>query len=131
MDSARSGIPALAIIEGPAGIGKSALVQRFVALTRRPRVLWAGGDPTERQVDFALADQLLRRAGRDGVLSATDHVAVGLELLALSAGEQATIVVIDDAHWADPPSLRALLFACRRQARQPVLTLLAARDGQP
>ena len=33
-------------------------------------------------------------------------------------------VVIDDAHWADVDSLRALLFALRRLPAHPVLTIL-------
>ena len=33
--------------------------------------------------------------------------------------------MIDDAHWADVDSLRALLFALRRLAAHPVLTILA------
>src|SRR5690349_24983350 len=119
MDRARAAVPTLVIVEGPAGIGKTVLVERFVTLTRRPRVLWANGDETERLVDFALADQLLRRAGRKGVLNAVSQTAVGLELLALLATGEPTILVVDDAQWADVPSLLAMLFACRRHAREP------------
>jgi predicted ATPase len=39
-------------------------------------------------------------------------------------------VVVDDAQWADELSLRALSFAVRRLAADPVLCLIATRpDG--
>ena len=52
---------------------------------------------------------------------------VGRQILAAlvrssAAGPMA--VVVDDAHWADVDSLRALLFALRRLAAHPVLTIL-------
>ena len=46
-----------------------------------------------------------------------------------SLQEQAPVVLlIDDAHWADVDSLRALLFAVRRLVTGRVLTLLVVRD---
>src|SRR4051812_13849350 len=99
--------PGAVIVEGPAGIGKTSLVERFADGVR---ARWASGDESETLVAFGVADQMVRRAGQR--LVAGDHVAVGLELLALLAGEDAPqAIVVDDAHWADEPSLRALLFA--------------------
>ena len=61
MDRARGGLPTLVIVEGPAGIGKTALVRRFVTLTRRARVLWAAGEEAERELELALADSFVSR----------------------------------------------------------------------
>ena len=118
------------VIEGEAGIGKSALVERFLSeLDGVPR-LRASGDESESHVRFALADQLLRTCGGSAI-GAAQHVAVGMELLEAmtsAAGDHGCVVVVDDAHLADADSLRALLFAARRLAQSPVLILLAVRD---
>ena len=103
------------LVEGEAGIGKTTLVERFLALQPEARVLRASGDESESSVSFAIVDQLLRSAGVGAVdvLAAGQHLTVGLELLELlSTG--ADIVVVDDAHLADADSLRALLFCARR-----------------
>ena len=39
-------------------------------------------------------------------------------------------MVVDDAQWADAPSLRALLFAVRRLVADRVLVLLVVREGE-
>src|SRR4051794_33661831 len=59
--TARAGHPALAIVDGQPGIGKTALVRRSLA-EQQAHVLWASGDVFERGVPFAVADQLLRLA---------------------------------------------------------------------
>ena len=62
--------------------------------------------------------------------SGDEVFAVGAALLAgLSALEERgpVVVVIDDLHWADAGSARALLFCLRRLRADPVLALLATR----
>ncbi len=144
------------VVEGAAGIGKTALLRRFRALT--PGLLLATAEAEEALVDYALADQLLRAAGvqRPQVIgSGADLAAVGLRLLeALAGGGGAAggaapagggaaatgagaagdrgaplVVAVDDAQWADAASLRALLFALRRLAEEPLLLVLAVRAG--
>ena len=39
------------------------------------------------------------------------------------------LALIDDAHWLDPPSAEALLFAIRRLLADPVAVVLAVREG--
>ena len=39
--------------------------------------------------------------------------------------------MVDDAHWADPPSLRWLGHLARRIDALPLLVLLAVRSGEP
>ncbi len=52
-------------------------------------------------------------------------------LVANLADRVPLLVVVDDAHWADQPSLRFLLFLAHRLTGLGVLVLLAARPGEP
>ena len=45
-------------------------------------------------------------------------------------GRQMVLAVIDDLHWADGPSARALLFAVRRLQADRVLVVVSARPGE-
>ena len=119
------------LVEGEAGIGKTTLIERFLSELDATRVLRASGDESESHVPFALADQLLRAAGRKGkTLRSGGHVALGLDLLELiSSGtnDAPSVVVVDDAHLSDAESLRALLFAARRLLASHVLIVLIVR----
>lgn len=53
-----------------------------------------------------------------------------LGLLAAAASDAPVLVVVDDLHWADEPSLDALLFAGRRLADEAVGLLLVVRDEE-
>jgi ATP/maltotriose-dependent transcriptional regulator MalT len=132
---AASGIPRLVLVEGDAGIGKTTLVRTF--LQRNPDVahVWASGDETELSLRLGVVDQI--RASitsppphRSTVTRNPDSFAVGAELLeALGAvpDDQTLIVVVDDLHWADPDSTRALLFWLRRLGQDCVLVVCTAR----
>jgi DNA-binding CsgD family transcriptional regulator len=130
---AREGASRLALVEGPAGIGKTALIDRFLAGAGEVTVLRASGDESERELAGGVIDQLLRRAG-EAPLDAADHVVLGarlLDLLGVLQDERPVTVVIDDAHWADPLSLRALLFVVRRLVADHVLVIVATREAVP
>jgi predicted ATPase/DNA-binding CsgD family transcriptional regulator len=143
LDEARSGHPCIVLIEGPPGIGKSALVDRFVRASSDVQVLRASGDESESYLTYGVVEQLVRFAGlaestalasmQRQAARVEDHVTAGARILDLlgSLQEQGPVVlVVDDAHWADLPSLRALLFGLRRLVADQVLALIVARDEQ-
>src|SRR4051794_41961477 len=71
---AREGRPRVVLLEGAAGIGKTALIERFLASLGDVTVLRAGGGETERPLAFCgLAPLLLRPGGGGGVAGAHHH----------------------------------------------------------
>ncbi|MFD7599722.1 AAA family ATPase [Streptomyces mirabilis] len=139
--SACAGRPALVLVEGPAGIGKTALVeqamQAWSVLPEEPgpRVLRVTGVAWESGLPLGVADHLVRTCGDGSSLpdpAASDAVLETSRLLHrqwTTAQEAAPLVVIvDDAHWADAESLRAVRSAVRRMSDERVLVLVVTRD---
>jgi AAA ATPase domain len=135
--AARSRTPTLVLLEGDPGTGKSTLVG---TLLRDVPVLaaTASGDACEMIVDYGVVDQLVRalpptvRAQAAGVVH-PDPWRTGAALVELVEGldlDQPLVVVVDDAQWADDPSLQALTFGARRLRSVPVLVCVTCRtDG--
>lgn len=120
---ARSGRPELVLVDGPPGVGKTALVRG--ALTGF-RVLAASGDPLESSFPYGFAQQWLHDE------PAGDPVEVGARLLgALTSSPEPVALVADDAQWADLPSVQALAFALRRLHTGAVLVVVVTRDEPP
>lgn len=129
------------VVDGEAGIGKTSLLR--AALVDSPAlVIWASGDEAESDIDHGIIEQLVRAAplpdpARKELQSTlgTDPLRTGAALVALVDSleldpARPLVVVVDDAQWADPPSLRALTFAARRLRRDPVVLVVAVRtDG--
>ena len=131
------------------------------AAARGTRVLAARAAPLEQAYGFGVVRQLFEpvRAGCDAAewqrltadaaglaLRALDPAAAvaapgddvthatlhGLFWLAANLAAQGPLVLaVDDAHWADPPSLRWLGYLARRLEGLPVLALVAVRSGEP
>ncbi|WP_405624723.1 AAA family ATPase [Streptomyces sp. NBC_00016] len=138
--------PQIVLVDGPAGIGKTSLVRRFLASAHAGcQVLRASGEEMEMDLPYGVAAQLLLHARRvvdvpEGELEHTtrsggpvpDPIAVGsclLDALGRIQDHATGVMVIDDVHWADTPSLHALTFVLRRLRFDRVLTLLVTRDA--
>ncbi len=135
----RAGTPRTVVIEGDAGIGKTMLIDRLLATESELTVLRATGEPWEAFVAYGVVDQLMRVAGvsvarllvsRERSFPAEEPVGVGawiLEVVTDLERSGPVALVVDDAHWADMDSLRALLFATRRLVAERVLVLIGQR----
>jgi DNA-binding CsgD family transcriptional regulator len=141
--AARRGQPRVVLAEGEAGVGKSSLLARFASGLADAAVLRAGGDEAELLLPYGMVGQLTASArgagGRPGLLATAlsdrvDPLAVGADLVMwlgqCCRGQQMVLVLVDDLHWADGPSARALLFALRRLQADRVLVVVAARPGE-
>ncbi|MDD7938575.1 AAA family ATPase [Actinomycetospora lutea] len=139
-EDARAGRPAVVWVEGEAGAGKTAFLARAAAGRRAAAVLTATGDAAESALAHGLLDQVV--AGlppglldrfpllRPDRAPRADPLAVGADLLgALGAvpDDDPVLVVLDDVQWADPASVRALVFALRRLRHDRVLVLAGIR----
>ncbi|MGZ5342092.1 MAG: helix-turn-helix transcriptional regulator [Solirubrobacterales bacterium] len=159
IEQARDGRAGLALVEGPAGIGKSRLLAE---LRRRAEsegflVLTARGSEIEREFPFGIARQLFEpllageqeRAELLGGSAATAEVVFssseegaggdssfaalnGLYWLAVNlSGRQPLLLAIDDLHWADASSLRFIAYLARRLESVEMLVATTLRTADP
>ena len=151
--AARLGTSGVLAVRGEAGVGKTALLDDAVSRLDGMRVLRATGLESEREIPFATLLQLLRPAlgaldgippmqadamaaalalpGASGTADGRDRFTIGAAVLSLVcryAEDGPVAVVVDDLHLADEPSSNALVFAARRLAADPVVTLLGVRS---
>ncbi|HET9649810.1 MAG TPA: AAA family ATPase [Microlunatus sp.] len=141
-----SGAASVLLVEGDAGDGKSCLLREFLARTPEAASVWVSADAAERQVGYGLSDGLAARlddvasgpgrraehAGRRHGPGA-DLLTTGeglLERLRRTSAGRPLAVVVDDAFWADRPSLGALTYALRRLCGEPVLTVVTTRSEE-
>ena len=150
LDEARGGAPRLVLIEGAAGIGKTALVRRFLAGEKEFTLLQASGAEEESILAYGVLTQLISTARaaaldpptvlpdtgppRPGPSEHLNPLTAGSALLTLlrelqTTGSAAQVIVVDDAHWADVPSLQAFTFAVRRLGENRILGILLTRNA--
>lgn len=158
-----SGMGTLLAVQGPAGAGKTRLLDASAAAGTAlgMRVLEASGSELERELGYGVVRSLLERvlvratAGqRRSLLSgaaspaaavlsssgagvragmSTEPAAVlhGLYWLVSNVAERDPLMlIVDDAHWADAPSVRFLAYLARRLSALPLLVVVAARPDE-
>jgi DNA-binding NarL/FixJ family response regulator len=157
IDAARAGNGGLILIEGPAGIGKTALLAAAgrIAEERGLRRLAATATELDGELPFGAIRQLLEghvRALAAGerrellagsasaaaaVLGLTEPVtaspgpavAYGLHWLVANLAERDPLcLILDDAQWVDADSGRFLAFVAPRLAELPILFLVGSRS---
>ena len=112
----------LVLVSGEAGVGKSALVEAFAEeLDEDARVLWGAcdGQFTPRPLGplTDIAEQTgggLEKLVTEGAARELLFAAARAELTGGRAGDPLTVVVVEDAHWADEATLDLVRFLGRR-----------------
>uniref|UniRef100_A0AAU2UXB0 AAA family ATPase n=1 Tax=Streptomyces sp. NBC_00003 TaxID=2903608 RepID=A0AAU2UXB0_9ACTN len=130
--AARAGRAQLVVVQGPPGVGKTALIRRFLHEAEDVRISEASGEEGEMALAYGVMTQLVcTNASVEGLLPEDKACTAGARLLSLAGRtpqDGVAVLVVDDAHWADLASLQALTFALRRLQSERVLTLLAVQD---
>jgi DNA-binding CsgD family transcriptional regulator len=147
IDAARGGGGGVLVLRGEPGIGKSALLDHVERAATGFRAIRASGSEFEVELPFAALHQLCvpvlghldglpvrHREALEvafGLATGTpDLFRIGLaalELLSAAASEGPLLCVVDDAHWLDDASARALAFLARRVGSEPVAVVFAVR----
>jgi DNA-binding CsgD family transcriptional regulator len=134
---AAGGVGRVVLLRGEAGVGKTAVIERFLAeRDSTARMLRGWCDPLSAPRPLGpLLDAL---AGLDsvaaGALSAAigsgDTAALQRRLLGVLGDGQRWVWVIEDAHWADGATLDLVRFLARRIAELPLLLVVSYRDDE-
>lgn len=135
LQQARQGCGKLVLIAAEAGLGKSSLVERFVADHRREaRALWGACDGLSTPRALAPVHEIAAQiADRGRQLPHEDDARdrlFRLLLEELTRSERATIVVLEDLHWADAATLDFLRFMGRRIQRSSAVFIATYREDE-
>jgi DNA-binding CsgD family transcriptional regulator len=147
----RDGASRVLVLRGPAGIGKTALLDWAAERAGDTQVTRVVGVESEMDLGFAGLHQVLAPFLGDlerlpepqqaalgaafGMVSesAPDRFLVGLAALTLiseAALKQPVLCVVDDAQWLDRVSLDVLGFVARRLQADPAGMIFAVRDAE-
>jgi DNA-binding CsgD family transcriptional regulator len=132
---ARANHGRVVLVGGEAGVGKTTLVDEFsVRHGHTGRILRGACDAlTTPRPHGPLADVAPALGGRlDRLLreEAPREVLFSTLLERLLAARAATVLVIEDVHWADEATLDLLRFLARRLGAAPVLLVVTYRDDE-
>lgn len=152
LEDVRRGQSRRVVVQGEAGIGKTALLDYLVGSASDVTVLQAVGVESEMELAYASLHQLCgpmldrlpglpapQRQALEVVFGlslgpAPGQFLVGLAALSLCADisdERPLLCVVDDAQWLDHASVVTLAFVARRLLAEPVGIVFAAREAGP
>ena len=134
-ESACDGAGTAVMICGPAGMGKTSLVQAFLAsLDERedvPTVLRCGCDDLIRPRPFGPFRDMIRSSGLLSDELAVDpnqeDILVGLTDL-LDRPNRPAVLVVEDAQWADDASIDVMRYLARRVVSLHAMLVITTRD---
>src|SRR3954469_14906 len=158
IEAARARSGSVALVIGPAGIGRSRLLDAAAARAAEAgcTVLRARGSELEREFPFGVVRQLFEPVLRDpgareralaggaaparNVFEPLPDLGADPSFAALHglywmtanlARERPRVLALDDLHWCHRPSLRFLASLARRVSDVPALVVATARAGEP
>jgi serine/threonine protein kinase len=134
------------LVTGPAGVGKSRLLHEFLRRVEHRaqplRVLRGRGDPLGVGTAYGLLDQVLRSElyatsekdspALQGALGDPRQVSAQMSqalvrLLQTECSHHPVLLVLEDLHWSDAPTVKLLGEVLRELAEQPLMLLALAR----
>ncbi|MEU7587296.1 AAA family ATPase [Micromonospora sp. NPDC049230] len=143
VDAALGGAGSVALLTGEAGIGKTSVVRHLLAeVDPAVRALSGGCDDLIAPAPLApLREAVANHGGPLAAALAAPHpptapsaaatyplVAVLPAILAELRAAPATLLVVEDIHWADEATIDVLIYTARRIGPLPAVLLLTMRD---
>jgi DNA-binding CsgD family transcriptional regulator len=118
------------LISGEAGLGKTTLVEKFIA-SQSQRVLWGASDAlfTPRPLG-PLHDMAGQVGGEIRKLLQAEPDSPAIFAACLNECQTPTILVFEDIHWADEATLDLLRFLGRRMQQTCSLLIATYRDDE-
>lgn len=135
VDALTAGRHGCLLVEGPAGIGKTRLLDELRRLAAAAGV-WARSarsSTLEQGFEWGVTRQLLDSAVDDVVRRGEPFAVLrGLyEVVTRLADDAPLVLCVDDVQWSDEASLQLLAYLVRRLEGMPALVVLALRTGEP
>ncbi len=135
LESSAAGSGCVTLLCGEAGIGKSALLHEFVEQQRTAaRVLWGGCEALFTPHPLAPLHDVARQLSaefRRAIGAAAHRIEIfNATLDELARGPTPTILIFEDVHWADEPTLDLIKFLGRRLQRLSVLLIVSYREDE-
>jgi DNA-binding CsgD family transcriptional regulator len=132
LEAARTGAGRIVSIEGEAGIGKTSLALSFVAAHRSDTQVYVGGC---EQLSTPEPLGPLRDIERDSdgrfAVSATSQLDTFAALLRLlTSSREPGLLLIEDIHWADDPTLDLFRYLGRRLRAARILVIATFRNDE-
>jgi DNA-binding CsgD family transcriptional regulator/tetratricopeptide (TPR) repeat protein len=128
---AKQGRGRIVALAGEAGTGKSTLVNRFVERAAIGVHVYRGACENLTTPEALLPLRDIARASGAAFNAAADHLQAFEWLLNLLGDPgAASILVVEDLHWADSVTLDLIRYLARRIGRLRVLVLLTYRDEE-
>lgn len=143
LDGACAGRGGALFVVGPAGLGKTTVLEHAITAARSRFAVGVGrGDQVEAVLPFGLIGQALdpllngMLSGATMALDADGGEAAGITPQSgfygilrgvREAAVSPLLVALDDLHWSDPDSLMVIHMICRRLASLPVALIATAR----
>jgi predicted ATPase len=131
LQAARAGTGRIVSVEGEAGIGKTSVALNFVAAHRGALRSMSGCEQLSTPEPLGPLRDIERDSGGRFAVSASSQLETFAALLRLlTSGRDPGLLLLEDIHWADDPTLDLLRYLGRRLRAARMLVIATFRNDE-